>query len=673
MRTRIVVITLIGILLLTVGCSAPWNSTPSPSRLGLSSVKITPSVKPVGNKITVPVDASHVLNVEIPDVGHLSGPTGAFTGPGSITIQPEKASFASSSPFQTSGAGMDVAFDGTSLRQPLTLAFDASTKPSADAVPLVAHQGDDGQWNFLPATLDSSGRITVQTSSFSLNIPGWGIADAIFHAIGNFLASGIGGRTSPLTCTGAPKWFHLDLRHSDLVHACATTNHTSSGQLVAEVQIKSNRGVSLEVTVPSDPTYVWVDGQPWPERQEVGSFLHFDPNRTVILGAGQTMTVGYTQWATSLPVSFFVTGATPLAFIDTLTGDLFNTLMSYEIGQLPDQFSTYIGIAYTEVQCAASLRINSLSGGIKLASIGDYLKCMGSAAVSELHDRQTALNVVLKFGGSVKNVDMIVKAAKALNFVGWIFTLWPYFQAGWGNIIDKLNELLSNGESALVTWHMDPPVPTNGNGGTQTNPPVTVTTGTGNPNPSNPTVTLAQGPVVSGGAYRYAITLSGFPANATVSVECYDSVSPSGFYNFGLTTDSSGNGFTQSQCYSGDGPDHWVVANGITSNHVQWGGTSSPPPPTTYSETTGGAAHTWTDYTNAGGTQGPTIPAYQTVEISCKVTGFKVADGNTWWYRIASAPWSNAYYVSADAFYNNGATSGPLKGTPFVDPAVPNC
>jgi hypothetical protein len=98
-----------------------------------------------------------------------------------------------------------------------------------------------------------------------------------------------------------------------------------------------------------------------------------------------------------------------------------------------------------------------------------------------------------------------------------------------------------------------------------------------------------------------------------------------------------------------------------------------PPPPATYSETTGGVTHTWTNYTNAGGTQGPSIPSNATVQISCKLTGFAVADGNTWWYRIASAPWSNSYYASADAFYNNGQTSGSLLGTPFVDPAVPNC
>ena len=100
---------------------------------------------------------------------------------------------------------------------------------------------------------------------------------------------------------------------------------------------------------------------------------------------------------------------------------------------------------------------------------------------------------------------------------------------------------------------------------------------------------------------------------------------------------------------------------------------SPAPTPTTYSETTGGVAHTWTNYSNAGGTEGPSIASNQTVQIACKVTGFQVADGNTWWYRIASSPWNDNYYVSADAFYNNGQTSGSLSNTPFVDSNVPNC
>lgn len=100
---------------------------------------------------------------------------------------------------------------------------------------------------------------------------------------------------------------------------------------------------------------------------------------------------------------------------------------------------------------------------------------------------------------------------------------------------------------------------------------------------------------------------------------------------------------------------------------------SQPAPTPTFAETAGGVANTWTNYGNAGGDHGPSIPSNATVAIACKVTGFRVADGNTWWYRIASAPWNNAYYVSADAFYNNGQTSGSLHGTPPVDGNIPDC
>ncbi len=99
----------------------------------------------------------------------------------------------------------------------------------------------------------------------------------------------------------------------------------------------------------------------------------------------------------------------------------------------------------------------------------------------------------------------------------------------------------------------------------------------------------------------------------------------------------------------------------------------APPQATTYAETTGSVVHTWTDYENAGGTEGPEIPSNDTVQVTCRVQGYQVADGNTWWYEIASSPWSNTYYGSADAFYNNGETTGSLQGTPFYDPNVPVC
>lgn len=109
------------------------------------------------------------------------------------------------------------------------------------------------------------------------------------------------------------------------------------------------------------------------------------------------------------------------------------------------------------------------------------------------------------------------------------------------------------------------------------------------------------------------------------------------------------------------------------------GGPSQTPPPAhsqqlTYQETTGGVAHTWTDYTTGGGAQGPTIGAHATVRVSCKVTGLSVPnDNDPWWYRLSSAPWSGKFYVSADAFYNNGHVRGSLLGTPHVDKSVRTC
>ena len=100
---------------------------------------------------------------------------------------------------------------------------------------------------------------------------------------------------------------------------------------------------------------------------------------------------------------------------------------------------------------------------------------------------------------------------------------------------------------------------------------------------------------------------------------------------------------------------------------------SAPQAGPTFTETVGGDTATWTNYANAGGAEGATIPAYTPVQISCRVVGQAVSDGDTWWYQVASSPWNSDYYASADAFYNNGQTSGSLVGTPPFDPNVPVC
>lgn len=90
-------------------------------------------------------------------------------------------------------------------------------------------------------------------------------------------------------------------------------------------------------------------------------------------------------------------------------------------------------------------------------------------------------------------------------------------------------------------------------------------------------------------------------------------------------------------------------------------------------EITGGAARTWSNYHNAGGTPGPSLTMHRRVYVTCRVRGFQAGGTNVWWYRLGQPPWSNRFYASADGFYNNGQSSGPLKGTPKIDGRVPLC
>lgn len=95
---------------------------------------------------------------------------------------------------------------------------------------------------------------------------------------------------------------------------------------------------------------------------------------------------------------------------------------------------------------------------------------------------------------------------------------------------------------------------------------------------------------------------------------------------------------------------------------------------TTYVQRTGSSARTWSDFTIAGGKAGPPINGPRSVRVTCRVRGFDVGHGNDWWYLVASAPWRNRYFATADAFFNQRRTQGvDFRKTRFVDPAVPRC
>lgn len=210
---------------------------------------------------------------------------------------------------------------------------------------------------------------------------------------------------------------------------------------------------------------------------------------------------------------------------------------------------------------------------------------------------------------------------------------------------------------------------------TPTTPPVVVPTHT--PTPTPPPAPAPGKSIQIGWSSAHPtwiwMTFNGF-APGTYTYACTFSTPPqSSPFTIVETTEPQtwDNGKT---CYDTQAGDHvWVVVNGVSSNTLTVG-PSAPPPPQTFPETAGpGGSGTYTNYTNAGGTLGQRVAAYQTIQVTCRLTGFKVQDGNTWWYKVASNPWDNQFYASADNYYNNGQTSGSLSGTPFYDSKVPVC
>jgi hypothetical protein len=103
------------------------------------------------------------------------------------------------------------------------------------------------------------------------------------------------------------------------------------------------------------------------------------------------------------------------------------------------------------------------------------------------------------------------------------------------------------------------------------------------------------------------------------------------------------------------------------------GATHSQSAAATHIETTYTQSKTFADYVNARGPFGADLTANQHVQVACRVQGFAVVDGDTWWYRLASAPWNGHYYASSVVFYITSSTAGnPINGI-VVDLQVPLC
>lgn len=93
----------------------------------------------------------------------------------------------------------------------------------------------------------------------------------------------------------------------------------------------------------------------------------------------------------------------------------------------------------------------------------------------------------------------------------------------------------------------------------------------------------------------------------------------------------------------------------------------------TWTETAFTQSKTFADFVNAGYPLGAMLNPGQAVQVSCRVRGFVVNDGDPWWYRLTSPPWDGHYYATSDVFYNTPDASGnPINGV-VVDTRVRVC
>jgi hypothetical protein len=413
-------------------------------------------MRQVGADTIVKVSPDGVLHVKVPGVGTVTGPAHSFTRAGTITIADEQATFGSLSGLAPAGMGIGITFQGTKLAKPLSLTFQAGARPASGDLPVVVHQADDGSLDVHVARLSAGGSISYSTSSFSINIPSWANPLDWLRGLESLLAEAVGGRTSPLTCPSSPpSWFQLNTVYTDMVHACATTNHTSDGTEVAEVQIKSNRDVSLEVTVPGSPAYVWVDGESWAYRKALGAQIGYDPNQTVILPPGGWMTVGYPRGSSPDAESFSVSDITVNAEVDTLTRMLFEMGVEDNIdatGDLP-------GIGLTEVWCGAQMAGPLSGGALSAGDLENFLECWTGRVATALEDPQNAINVASQFGipEGEDAAQQLAARARLIGDLGWLIVLWPVIRAGANDDIDGISQLLTHGDSAQVGYEITAP------------------------------------------------------------------------------------------------------------------------------------------------------------------------------------------------------------------------
>ena len=193
------------------------------------------------------------------------------------------------------------------------------------------------------------------------------------------------------------------------------------------------------------------------------------------------------------------------------------------------------------------------------------------------------------------------------------------------------------------------------------------------PGPATPTATWSPSVTPSSAASPSSTTPSS-PLSSSAGPSGSASVLPSQATDGGLGGVQGGGGTTGGASQGGGGSSGG--GSGGNGNHPH------PSPTPTLSHTPSSqfpeeaynkhGVPTFKDHHRVSG-PGPQLSFQQVVSVSCKVLDPSIpsVSPDGYWYRIASAPWSNQYYAAANTFLNGDPPAGPY--THYVDTSVPDC
>jgi hypothetical protein len=366
-----------------------------------------------GAHVTAQVNPRAPVNIVLPGVVTLSGSVGTVAAGGSITVTAEREP-SDVSGVRVAGTGIDVAINGTRLLRPLRVVFVHVSPAHAGEIPVVLHRDDTGRWLPEAATARAS-TMSIDTTSFSLRVPGWLDPRKWFRGIADSAVDALTSRTDAPPCANSgPGWATLSNR-TTLLHTCLVRNLSQSGTVRAEAQLTPNRRFYMWVSIPSAADYVYVDRQSKLVGAALARLFHLNSGSRVLLGAGVMTTAGYVQPDTEVTKTF-------TASIDFVTAGMSLAGSVLGLANLSPQ-QLLPALAYVTAQCSRELpsSLTDVGGGL------DFLRCVVHSGLEALDNPQKAFSNAVDLLGdkayAKQSEETLKKVSSRLHLLGKVLKI----------------------------------------------------------------------------------------------------------------------------------------------------------------------------------------------------------------------------------------------------------